>query len=105
MATKKKFGSFQELISDSTKPLLVDFYAQWCGPCQMMARILEEVNSQMGHQLQIVKVNTETYPELASKYQVYSLPTLVLFKQGQPVDRIEGVIPAHQLIRRLQQFM
>ncbi|GAB4379033.1 MAG: thioredoxin [Elainellaceae cyanobacterium] len=102
MATKKQFGSFQELIAQSTKPLLVDFYAPWCGPCQMMAKILEEVNAQIGQQVQIVKINTENYPDLASQYEIYALPTLVLFKQGQPVDRIEGVLTAKQLIQRLQ---
>ncbi|HEY9664306.1 MAG TPA: thioredoxin [Allocoleopsis sp.] len=102
MATKKQFGSFQELISGANKPVLVDFYATWCGPCKMMASILEEVNAQMSQTVQIVKIDTEKYPDLASQYQVYSLPTLVLFKQGQPVDRIEGVIPAQKLMQRLQ---
>lgn len=102
MATKKQFGSFQELISEASKPVLVDFYATWCGPCKMMASILEEVNAQMNQTVQIVKIDTEKYPDLASQYQVYSLPTLVLFKQGQPVDRIEGVIPAQKLVQRLQ---
>lgn len=104
MATKKQFGSFQELISGASKPVLVDFYATWCGPCQMMAKILEEVNTQVGQKVQIVKIDTERYPDLASKYQVYSLPTLVLFRQGQPVDRIEGVVPAQKLVQRLQSF-
>jgi thioredoxin len=102
MATKKNFGSFGELIASSNKPVLVDFYAPWCGPCQMMAKILEEVNARMSQSVQIVKINTENYPALASQYQIQSLPTLVLFKQGQPIDRIEGVVPAQKLIERLQ---
>lgn len=105
MATKKQFGSFQELVSGSTLPLLVDFYAEWCGPCHLMADILEQVNSQLKQQMQIVKINTEKYPELASQYQIQALPTLVLFKQGQPVDRIEGVLPAPQLLQRLQRSL
>ncbi|NJO39357.1 MAG: thioredoxin [Cyanobacteria bacterium CRU_2_1] len=104
MVTKKQFGSFQELISGSSKPLLVDFYAPWCGPCQMMATILEEVNAEMGQRVQIVKINTETYPDLASRYQISALPTLVLFKQGEPVARMEGVVPTKQLVQRLQKF-
>ena len=104
MATKKQFGSFQELIAGAGKPVLVDFYATWCGPCNMMAKILEEVNSQVGQKVQIVKIDTEKYPDLASKYQIQALPTLVLFKQGQPVDRIEGVLQPHQLVQRLQRF-
>lgn len=104
MATKKQFGSFQELISSSTKPVLVDFYAPWCGPCQMMAKILEDVNVAMNQRVQIVKVNTENYPDLASQHGIHALPTLVVFKQGKPVDRIEGVLPAQQLVERLQRL-
>ncbi len=102
MAVKKQFHSFQEMIAGSEVPVLVDFYATWCGPCQMMANILEQVNAQMEHQLLVVKVDTEKYPEIATDHQVYALPTLVLFKNGQPVDRIEGVLPAADLVKRIQ---
>lgn len=104
MATKKQFGSFQELISSSAKPVLVDFYAPWCGPCQMMAKILEDVNDQISQRVQIVKINTDNYPALATQYQIQALPTLVVFKQGQPIDRIEGVLPAQKLVERLQRL-
>jgi thioredoxin len=102
MATKKQFNNFQELVSDSDLPLLVDFYAEWCGPCQMMAKILDQVNAEMKEQVKIVKINTENYPDLASQHHIYALPTLVMFKNGHPVDRIEGVVPVNQLIQRLQ---
>jgi thioredoxin len=105
MAVKKEFGSFQELIAGSDLPLLVDFYAPWCGPCQLMAKILEQVNAQMRQQLQVVKINTDNYPDLATQYQIHALPTLVLFKQGQPVDRIEGVRKAEELIEHLQRLV
>ena len=101
MATKQQFNSFEELIAQSDLPVLVDFYADWCGPCQMMAPIIEQVNAQM-QQLRVVKIDTDKYPEIASKHHIHALPTLVLFKQGKPVDRIEGVMPAEQLIKRLQ---
>lgn len=101
MATKQQFNNFEELLSGSDLPLLVDFYADWCGPCQMMAPIIEQVNAQM-QQLRVVKIDTDKYPELASKHHIHALPTLVLFKQGKPVDRIEGVMPAEQLVKRLQ---
>ena len=101
MATKQQFNNFEELLSGSNLPLLVDFYADWCGPCQMMAPIIEQVNAQM-QQLRVVKIDTDKYPEIASKHHIHALPTLVLFKQGKPVDRIEGVMPAEQLIKRLQ---
>ena len=101
MAVKKQFNNFQELLSGSDVPVLVDFYADWCGPCQMMVPILEQVNAQL-KQLRVVKINTEKYPQLASQHQIHALPTLVLFKQGQPVDRIEGVMETDALIQRLK---
>jgi thioredoxin len=102
MAVKKQFTSFQELLSGSDVPVLVDFYATWCGPCQMMAPILENVNAHLKGRLQVVKIDTDKYPQLASQYQIHALPTLVLFKNGQPVERIEGAVASEQLIQRLQ---
>jgi thioredoxin len=101
MAVKKQFTSFQELLSGSDVPVLVDFYATWCGPCQMMAPILEQVSNQLKGRLQVVKIDTDKYPQLASQYQIHALPTLVLFKNGQPVERIEGVLPIEQIVPRL----
>lgn len=105
MAIKKEFNSFDELISGSELPVLVDFYATWCGPCKIMASILEEVNAQMKDRLQIVKIDSDKYEDLASEYHIYALPTLVLFKNGQQVDRIEGVLQTPQLIQRLESFV
>lgn len=105
MATKQKFNNFEELVSGSDVPVLVDFYATWCGPCQMMAPILEQVNANMQGQLKVVKIDTDKYPQLASEYSIHALPTLVLFKNGKPVDRIEGVQSAPQLMQRLQPFI
>jgi thioredoxin len=102
MAVKKQFNSFEDLLSGSDVPVLVDFYATWCGPCQMMAPILDKVNAQLKGRLQVVKIDSDKYPQLASQYQIHALPTLVLFKNGQPVDRIEGVLPAEQILLRLQ---
>ena len=105
MAVKQQFSSFEELLSGSELPVLVDFYASWCGPCQMMAPILEQVNTQMKQQLRVVKIDTDKYPQLASRYGIHALPTLVLFKGGKPVDRTEGVMSAQSLIQRLQPFI
>lgn len=102
MAVKKQFASFEDLLTNAGKPVLVDFYATWCGPCQMMAPVLEQVGSQMGDRLQVVKIDTDKYPQLASQYGIQALPTLVLFKGGQPVERIEGLLQAPQLMGRLQ---
>ena len=105
MAVKQQFKSFEDLLANSELPVLVDFYANWCGPCQMMAGILEQVNAQIKNQIKIVKIDTERYPQLASQYQIYALPTLILFKQGQPVDRIEGVLTVEQMVQRLKSLV
>ena len=101
MAVKKQFSSFEDLLANSEVPVLVDFYATWCGPCQMMAPILEQVGANLRDRLQVVKIDTDKYPNLASKYQIEALPTLVLFKDGQPAEKIEGVHQAPQLIQHL----
>lgn len=101
MAVKKQFSSFEDLLANSSVPVLVDFYATWCGPCQMMTPILEQVGANLRDRLQVVKIDTDKYPNLASKYQVEALPTLVLFKNGQPAEKIEGVHQAPQLIQHL----
>lgn len=105
MAVKQQFTSFEEAIANSDVPILVDFYATWCGPCQMMAKILEQVNIELNGQVRIMKIDTDKYPQIASNYQVQALPTLVLFKGGQSVDRLEGVLPAEQLIDRIGKFL
>lgn len=102
MAVKQQFSSFQDMLEGADKPILVDFYAVWCGPCQLMAGVLEQVKAKQQDQLQIVKIDTDKYPNLASQYQIHALPTMVLFKDGQAVDRIEGAMTADKLIERLQ---
>lgn len=105
MTVKKQFGSFEELIQGSQLPLLVDFYAPWCGPCQIMAGILEQVSAKVKDKAQVVKINTDNYPALASEYKISALPTMIIFKQGKPVERIEGVLPTDQLYDRLQAWI
>ncbi len=102
MAVKQQFSSFEEMIGGSDEPVLVDFYADWCGPCQMMSKILVQVGSEMKGEVKIVKIDTEKYPQIASQHSIHALPTLVLFNQGQPVDRIEGVLTAEQLTGRVR---
>ncbi|MEZ4722653.1 MAG: thioredoxin [Flavobacteriales bacterium] len=89
-------SKFNELINGS-KPVLVDFYADWCGPCKTMAPILKQVKGKMGAQISIVKVDVDRNQAAAMKYSVQSIPTLILFKNGKQVWRQAGVVPPAQL--------
>lgn len=107
MVIKQQFDNFEELLSNSDLPLLVMFYAPWCGSPHLIDATLEQINTQMNQQLQIVKISSEDYPDLATRYQIHALPAFVLFKSGQPVERIEteqteDLIPTEHLIQRLQ---
>ena len=101
MATKQTFKTFDDMLAGAEQPVLVDFYATWCGPCQMMVPILGQVSAQLKDKLQVVKIDTDKYPAIASQHQIQALPTLVLFKNGEAVKRIEGVMPADQLVQTL----
>ncbi|MCT7960397.1 thioredoxin [Laspinema sp. D1] len=105
MTVKKQFASFEEMLTDSEVPVLVDFYAAWCGPCQMMAPVLDEVNARLKNRIQVVKIDTEKYPDLATEHRIYALPTLVLFEKGKPVQRFEGFVSAEQLIPKLESLL
>jgi thioredoxin 1 len=99
MSTQPK--TFQELIQGET-PVLVDFFATWCGPCKMMQPILEDTSRQMGDQIKIVKVDVDKNPLAAGKFQVRGVPTLILFRKGEAIWRQSGVVPAHQLVHILK---
>jgi thioredoxin 1 len=93
--------TFQELIEGDI-PVLVDFFAVWCGPCKMMQPILEETSKHMGEKVKIVKVDVDKNPLAASKFQVRGVPTLILFHKGNIIWRQSGVVPTHQLIQILE---
>ena len=105
MSIKKQFSSFQELIANANTPVLVSFYATWCGYCKTLAPILDQVKAQMGDRIQVVKIDSEKYPELASQYQVQALPTTLLFVDGELASRIKGVMQAPDLMQHLTKFL
>eukprot|EP00252_Welwitschia_mirabilis_P014960 TRINITY_DN3304_c0_g1_i2.p1 TRINITY_DN3304_c0_g1~~TRINITY_DN3304_c0_g1_i2.p1 ORF type:complete len:171 (-),score=28.79 TRINITY_DN3304_c0_g1_i2:338-850(-) len=104
-AAKQSFPTFDEMLKSSEHPVLVDFYATWCGPCQLMVPILEEVGHRLKDKIRVVKIDTEKYPAIASRYSVQALPTFILFKNGQPFDRLEGAIPADQLTQHIEALL
>jgi thioredoxin 1 len=97
-------ASFSELINGD-KPTFVDFSAEWCGPCKMMAPILAQLKSEVGDMVRIIKIDVDKNPQTASAYQIQSVPTLMLFKDGNVVWRQSGVVPKEQLKRTVLQFV
>jgi thioredoxin 1 len=95
-------ATFEEVVVNSQTPILVDFWAEWCGPCKMIAPVLEEIAQEMEGQILIGKLDVDHNPDTAMAFGVMSIPTLLLFKDGQPVDRIVGFQPKGQLKKRLE---
>jgi thioredoxin 1 len=95
--------TFNELIQ-SDKPVLVDFFAEWCGPCKVMAPILKDVKQELGDAVSILKVDVDKNPQAAAAYQVQGVPTLILFKQGKVLWRQSGVVQKNGLIGVIKKF-
>ena len=89
--------SWKTDVLESDKPVLVDFWAEWCGPCKMIAPSLEEISAEMGDKVKIAKVNMDENPDLAAKYGIRSIPTLLMFKEGEPVAIQVGAAPKNKL--------
>lgn len=96
-------NEFEKLINDD-KPTLVDFFATWCGPCKMMHPILEEVKKSVGDSANVVKIDIDKNEALAAQYRVQSVPTLILFRKGEPVWRTVGVQQADTLVAKIQEL-
>ena len=94
-------ANFNHIIN-SNIPVLIDFSAEWCQPCRMMPPILKEVKNQLGDKVRIIKIDVDRNPGVARKYRISSVPTLMIFKNGQVLFRQAGVIPAQQILQILQ---
>ncbi len=103
-ATQNKSETFSEIIRGE-KPVLVDFTAEWCGPCRMMKPVLEELHKKMGDEIRIIKVDIDQSPLVSSVYHVTGVPTLILFRQGNILWRQSGVIPAPALQKIITQVI
>jgi thioredoxin 1 len=98
-------STFKLEVLDSEVPVLVDFWAPWCGPCRMVAPVVEEIATQYEGQLKVVKVNTDENPQIASQFGIRSIPTLMIFKDGQKVDMVVGAVPKSTLSNTLEKYL
>lgn len=95
--------SFNELLKSSDKPVLVDFWAEWCGPCKMVSPTIEKLAKEFKGRILTVKVNVDEKPHVAGQYQIQSIPTIMMFKNGQPVMRLSGAYPYDALKSEIAQ--
>lgn len=95
-------ASFDTEVVASDQPVLVDFWAEWCGPCRMIAPILENIADEYAGSLKVAKLDVDRNPETMTKFGVQSIPTMILFKNGQPVERIVGYMPKERLLTKVR---
>jgi thioredoxin 1 len=98
-------STFAKDVLQADKPVLVDFWAPWCGPCRMLAPVVEKVAGAMGDRITFLKLNTDENPSIAGEYQVSGIPCLILFKGGKPVDRIVGFVNESTITSMLQKHL
>lgn len=106
MATKHTTDTeFQADVLDQQTPVLVDFWAPWCGPCKMVAPILEELSEEYGDKIQVVKLNTDENPAVTGRYGITGIPTMNVYVGGEVVKTLVGALPKQKLVRELEDFL
>ena len=95
-------NDFQAEVIESEQPVLVDFWAPWCGPCRVVAPVLEEIATEQADKLRVVKLNVDENQRTAAQFGVMSIPTMILFKNGQPAKKIVGAYPKRKLVQELE---
>lgn len=98
-------ATFEAEVLKSSKPVIVDYWAEWCGPCRMIAPVLEEIASEYGEKIDVVKLNVDENPAIAQRYQILAIPTLNVFQNGEVVKQIKGAKPKAALLRDLAEFI
>ena len=98
-------ANFAEEIATAEKPVVVDFWAEWCGPCKMLAPVLDEVAGENADKITVAKVNVDENPDLARQFDIMSIPTLIVFKDGQPAHRFQGASGKAGLLQNLDEFL
>ena len=98
-------ATFKQEVLENENPVLVDFWAPWCGPCKMLSPVVEEISQEFEGKLKVVKVNTDEYPTVASHYGIRSIPTLMIFHGGRQVNTVVGAVPKSTLSKTLEQYI
>ena len=105
MALETSDSTFEQEVLNSEKPVVVDFWAPWCGPCRKLGPILDEVSSELGEKVKVVKVNTDENLKTAKDYAISGLPSLLVFKGGKAVERLVGLMPKSTIISNVEKHL